>query len=59
MNRSRIFFFILSAILVFPLLAATLLRAADTNPAGTEDDSLYKYLSVFSEALGLEFQLPA
>jgi carboxyl-terminal processing protease len=53
MNRSRIFFFILSAILVFPLLAATLLRAADTNPAGTEDDSLYKYLSVFSEALGL------
>lgn len=53
MNRSRIFFFILSAILVFPLLAATLLRAADTNPAAKEDDSLYKYLSVFSEALGL------
>ncbi|HEX6904941.1 MAG TPA: S41 family peptidase [Thermoanaerobaculia bacterium] len=54
MNRSRIFFFILSAILVFPLLAATLLRAADTNQAGQqEDDSLYKYLAVFSEALGL------
>jgi carboxyl-terminal processing protease len=53
-NRSRIFFFILSAILVFPLLAATLLRAADTNQAGQqEDDSLYKYLAVFSEALGL------
>jgi carboxyl-terminal processing protease len=54
MNRSRIFFFILSAILVFPLLAATLLRAADTNPAAkSEDDSLYKYLAVFSETLGL------
>jgi len=54
MNRSRIFFFILSAILVFPLLAATLLRAADTSPAAKgEDDSLYKYLAVFSEALGL------
>lgn len=54
MNRSRIFFFILSAILVFPLLAATLLRAADTHQAAQqEDDSLYKYLAVFSEALGL------
>lgn len=53
MSRSRVFFFILSAILVFPLLAATLLRAADTNTANQEDDSLYKYLAVFSEALGL------
>jgi len=54
MNRSRIFFFLLSAILVFPLLAATLLRAADTGQTNTpEDDSFYKYLSVFSETLGL------
>lgn len=53
MSRSRIFFFILSAILVFPLLAATLLRAADTDTANKEDDSLYKYLAVFTEALGL------
>lgn len=53
MSRSRIFFFLLSAILVFPLLAATLLRAADTSQAQAEDDSLYKYLSVFSETLGL------
>jgi carboxyl-terminal processing protease len=54
MNRSRIFFFLLSAILVFPLLAATLLRAADTGQTSTsEDDSFYKYLSVFSETLGL------
>lgn len=53
MSRSRIFFFLLSAILVFPLLAATLLRAADTSQVQPEDDSLYKYLSVFSETLGL------
>lgn len=52
MSRSRIFFLLLSAILVFPLLAATLLRAADTSQS-PEDDSLYKYLSVFSETLGL------
>ena len=53
-NRSRIFFFLLSAVLVFPLLAATLLRAADTGQTSTpEDDSFYKYLSVFSETLGL------
>ena len=54
MSRSRIVFFLLSAILVFPLLAATLLRAADTGPAKKpEDDSFYKYLAVFSETLGL------
>jgi carboxyl-terminal processing protease len=52
MSRSRIFFLLLSAILVFPLLAATLVRAADTSQT-PEDDSLYKYLSVFSETLGL------
>ncbi|HEV2852812.1 MAG TPA: S41 family peptidase [Thermoanaerobaculia bacterium] len=53
MSRSRIFFFLLSAILVFPLLAATLLSAADTSQSPADDDSLYKYLSVFSETLGL------
>lgn len=52
MSRSRIFFFLLSAILVFPLLAATLVRAADTNQS-SDDDSFYKYLAVFSETLGL------
>src|SRR4051794_31707106 len=53
MSRSRIVFFLLSAILVFPLLAATLLRAADAGQAKPEDDSFYKYLAVFSETLGL------
>jgi carboxyl-terminal processing protease len=53
MNRSRIFFFLISAVVVFPLLAATLVRAADSTQAKPDDDSLYKYLSVFSETLGL------
>lgn len=53
MSRSRIVFFLFSAILFFPLLAATLLRAADTNPAPAQEDSFYRYLSVFSETLGL------
>ncbi|HEX4966467.1 MAG TPA: S41 family peptidase, partial [Thermoanaerobaculia bacterium] len=53
MSRSRIVFFFLSAIIVFPLLAATLLRAADTRQAKPDDDSFYKYLAVFSETLGL------
>ncbi|HEY0515417.1 MAG TPA: S41 family peptidase [Thermoanaerobaculia bacterium] len=53
MNRSRIFFFFLSAIVVFPLLAATLVRAADKGQVKPGDDSFYKYLAVFSETLGL------
>jgi carboxyl-terminal processing protease len=53
MSRSRILFFLISAILVFPLLAATLLRAADATQAQPEEDSFYKYLAVFSETLGL------
>ena len=53
MSRSRIFFFLLSAIVVLPLLASTLLRAADTSQAKPDEDSFYKYLAVFSETLGL------
>jgi carboxyl-terminal processing protease len=53
MSRSRILFFLLSAVVVFPLLAATLLRAADTGRSQPEEDSFYKYLAVFSETLGL------
>ena len=55
MSRSRIAFFVVSFLLTFPMLAGTLLRAADRGqPAG--DDSLYKYLSVFTEVLGLTRQ---
>jgi carboxyl-terminal processing protease len=51
MNRSRIAFLVLSAALVMPILAGTLLRAAEEK--APEGDSFYKYLSVFSEVLGL------
>lgn len=53
MNRSRLVFFLISAVVVFPLLAATLVRAADKTHTKPDDDSLYKYLAVFSETLGL------
>lgn len=52
MSRSRIIFFVVSFLLTFPMLAGTLLRAASRNES-PEDDSLYKYLSVFTEVLGL------
>lgn len=52
MSRSRIIFFTVSFLLTFPMLAGTLLRAANRNQS-PEDDSLYKYLSVFTEVLGL------
>jgi carboxyl-terminal processing protease len=52
MSRSRIAFFVVSFLLTFPMLAGTLLRAADRNQV-PNDDSLYKYLSVFTEVLGL------
>jgi len=52
MSRSRTLFFILSALIVFPMVAGTLLRAADQDQK-TDEDSFYKYLSVFSETLGL------
>jgi carboxyl-terminal processing protease len=52
MSRSRIVFFIVSFLLTFPMLAGTLLRAASREQS-PEDDSLYKYLSVFTEVLGL------
>ncbi len=52
MSRSRIIFFTVSFLLTFPMLAGTLLRAASRNQS-PEDDSLYKYLSVFTEVLGL------
>lgn len=52
MSRSRVIFFTVSFLLTFPMLAGTLLRAASREPR-PEDDSLYKYLSVFTEVLGL------
>ncbi|HYU35405.1 MAG TPA: S41 family peptidase [Thermoanaerobaculia bacterium] len=52
MSRSRVIFFTVSFLITFPMLAGTLLRAASRDQT-PEDDSLYKYLSVFTEVLGL------
>ncbi len=52
MSRSRIVFFLVSSLLVLPMLADTILRAADGS-GKTGEDSFYKYLSVFTEVLGL------
>lgn len=52
MTRNRLLFFALSAILVLPIVAASLLGAAARQEDG-DGDSLYKYLSVFTEVLSL------
>jgi carboxyl-terminal processing protease len=51
MNRSRFYFFLVSSAVALPLLAGSLFAAASSETS--EGDSLYKYLSVFTEALGL------
>ncbi|HYH44332.1 MAG TPA: S41 family peptidase [Thermoanaerobaculia bacterium] len=52
MHRSRVLFLALSAVLVIPILAGSLLRAAQRDESPKED-SFYRYLAVFSEVLGL------
>lgn len=52
MTRSRFLFFLLSTALVLPLLAGSLFGAS-SDEADPGEDSLYKYLSVFTDALGL------
>jgi len=52
-NRSRVLFLLVSAALVLPIFVGTLLRASEPREAPPKDDSFYKYLSVFSEVLGL------
>ncbi|HWM94412.1 MAG TPA: S41 family peptidase [Thermoanaerobaculia bacterium] len=52
MSRSRIVFFLVSFLLVLPMLADTMLRAAERKEP-SDEDSFYKYLSVFTEVLGL------
>lgn len=52
MQRSRALFLALSAVLIVPILAGSLLRAAQGDESPKED-SFYRYLAVFSEVLGL------
>ncbi len=49
-NRSRLVFATLSGLVVVPLLSGAMLSA---RPRDDADDSLYKYLSVFTEVLRL------
>lgn len=53
MTKSRFLFFLASTLLVLPILAGSIVGAAVEEPAVPGGDSLYKYLSVFTEALGL------
>lgn len=53
MTKSRFLFFLASSLLVLPILAGSILGAAVEEPVVPGVDSLYKYLSVFTEALGL------
>jgi carboxyl-terminal processing protease len=50
MTRVRLLFLLVSAALVLPILTGTLLGAAEREKA-PQEDSFYKYLSVFSEVL--------
>lgn len=53
MTKSRFLFFIVSTVVVLPILAGSLLGAAVKEPAAPGGDSLYKFLSVFTETLSL------
>jgi len=53
MTKSRFLFFLASSLLVLPILAGSIVGAAVEEPAVPGGDSLYKYLSVFTETLGL------
>ena len=53
MTKSRFLFFLASTLLVLPILAGSLLGAAVDDDAAPGGDSLYKFLSVFTEALSL------
>ena len=52
MNRSRLLFLLISGVFVLTILSGTLL-GAPTREGEEGDDSLYKYLSVFTEVLRL------
>lgn len=54
MTRSRLLFFCVSSLLVVTVVGGSLLAASEQDGPGK--DSLYKYLSVFSEVLGLSRQ---
>jgi carboxyl-terminal processing protease len=52
-NRSRLRFLVVSLALMMPLLAAIVWSSSTAKSADPGEDGLYKYLTVFSEVLGL------
>lgn len=53
MNRSRSLFLSLSLALLLPIATGVLWSAVSTDAPDDGDDSLYKYLAIFSEVFGL------
>lgn len=53
MNRSRLLFLAVSLAVLVPLVSGVLWSAATAGRAEGAGDSLYKYLSIFSEVFGL------
>lgn len=51
MNRSRLVFFLASSVVVLAIIGGSVVGASDAK--SEKEDSLYRYLSVFSEVLGL------
>ncbi len=53
MSRSRIVFLLVSLLVVVPMVAATFAYAADRGEPSEGNDSLFKYIGVFTEVLNL------
>jgi len=53
MNRSRSLFLTVSLVVLLPLATGVLWSAISATRAGDNEDSLYKYLSIFSETFSL------
>lgn len=53
MHRSRSLFLSVSLALLLPIASGVLWSASSTSSSDDGDDSLYKYLSIFSEVFGL------
>jgi carboxyl-terminal processing protease len=53
MNRKRAAFLVLSLALLIPIVTGVLWSAATERRSDDGEDSLYKYLSIFSEVFGL------
>ncbi len=53
MNRSRVVFLVVSLVVLVPVVTGVLWSAASERDPEVGEDSLYKYLAIFSEVFGL------